>query len=100
MTQEIADKLIAFACILGVLMLLGAAGLIWINTRRERRNVVLETPVTEEGLAQFDDLPAALAVGLCWSAPGDNPRWHLKMQEEVRATMPVLARNLDRLIEH
>lgn len=83
-----------------LLMIVWAVAII-VRSRKAQKNMAIEqTPVTEEGLAQFDDLPAALAVALCWSEPGDNPRWHRKMQEEVRDRMPVLARALDRLIEH
>lgn len=34
-----------------------------------------------------------------WVVPGTNPDYHYKMQEDVRAKMPVLAKELDRLTE-
>lgn len=83
-----------------LLMVVWAVAII-VKTRREQQKMAIEqTPVTEEGLSQFDDLPAAIAVALCWSEPGENPRWHRKMQEEVRDRMPVLARALDRLTDN
>ena len=57
------------------------------------------TPVTKEGLAQFDSLPAIMAVAKAWSDSGEYPVWHYRMQQIVRKTMPVLGRALDRLIE-
>lgn len=90
----------AFFGLILLLMLIWAVAIIVKNRRDQKNSAILQTPITEEGLAQFDDLPAAIAVALCWSEPGENPRWHRKMQEEVRDTMPVLARNLDRLIEN
>jgi hypothetical protein len=55
------------------------------------------TPTTEAGLRRLDSLPAAEAVLVAWTAPGPRPDWHFKMQAEVRDSMPVLARALDRL---
>lgn len=68
--------------------------------RRRKQRAIKPTPVTEEGLAQYDDFAPGEAVYLAWSEPGDNPRWHNKMQDEVRSQMPVLARALDRLVEN
>lgn len=59
----------------------------------------MSTPVSEEGLKQFDDLPPLMAVALAWSNPGKYPTWHYRMQQIVRAHMPVLGRALDRLVE-
>lgn len=55
------------------------------------------TPVTKEGLSQFDTLDAATAVAKAWSNPGRHPAWHFRMQQIIRTQMPVLARALDRL---
>lgn len=55
------------------------------------------TPVTKEGLEQFDGLTAIEAVAKAWSEPGEYPTWHYRMQQIVRKTMPVLGRALDRL---
>jgi hypothetical protein len=68
--------------------------------RRKQEEVPPVTPITEEGLVQFDDLPPGLAVALAWSEPGENPAWHRQMQAEVRSQMPVLARALDRMVEN
>jgi hypothetical protein len=57
------------------------------------------TPVTKEGLEQFDNLTAIEAVIKAWTEPGDHPTWHYRMQQIVRKTMPVLGRALDRLTE-
>jgi hypothetical protein len=58
----------------------------------------MSTPVTQEGLEQFDHLPPLMAVALAWSYPGKYPTWHYRMQQIVRAHMPVLGRALDRLV--
>jgi hypothetical protein len=55
------------------------------------------TPVTDEGLRRYDDLPAATAVLLAWTQAGPRPDWHRKAQEEVWASMPLLARALHRM---
>lgn len=55
------------------------------------------TPVTEEGLTQFDSLTATEAVAKAWTDPGAFPTWHYRMQQMVRKSMPVLGRALDRL---
>lgn len=61
--------------------------------------LVHKTPMTKEGLEQFDGLTAIEAVTKAWSEPGDFPTWHYRMQQVVRKTMPVLGRALDRLVE-
>jgi hypothetical protein len=55
------------------------------------------TPVTEDGLAIYDHLPAEDAVQAAWMYEGNHPAWHHRMKQIVRAQMPVLARALDRL---
>jgi hypothetical protein len=95
-TQDFADKFGAFSAIVGVLMCCWAIGMILYYKRREA-NAPVATPVTDEGLTQYDDLPPAVAVMMAWSEAGDNPRWHALRQDDVRAEMPVLARALDRL---
>ena len=57
----------------------------------------IKTPVTVEGLKQFDNLPAAQAVFKAWTIPGRNKYWHWRTRGIVRDTMPLLARALDRL---
>jgi hypothetical protein len=56
------------------------------------------TPTTWGGLAVFDHLPPASAVAQAWTNPGIRPRYHAVMTRAVRDGMPVLARNLDRLV--
>lgn len=58
------------------------------------------TPVTQKGLAQFDDLDPVVAVIKAWSIPGRFPQWHYRMQQGVRSSMPVLGRSLDRLAQN
>lgn len=65
--------------------------------RKVPRRRPLATPVTEEGLKQYDDLHVITAIWRAWEEPGENPEWHKAMQEEVRRAMPLLARALDRL---
>lgn len=57
------------------------------------------TPVTNEGLHIYESLPAAEAVAKAWSEPGKDVAWHNKMQQYVYLSMPVLAKELDRLVE-
>lgn len=56
-----------------------------------------KTPVTEEGLKQFDELRVTAAIFAAWNFPGKHPKHHEKMKQEVRDAMPVLGRALDRL---
>ncbi len=56
-----------------------------------------ETPTTGQGLAQYDRLPPSEAARRAWREFGSNPAWHAKMQDEVRKSMPLLARALDRM---
>jgi hypothetical protein len=58
---------------------------------------VRRTPVTFEGLRQYDNLPPEEAVRLAWTRPGPRPDWHAVCVAEIRASMPLLARALDRL---
>lgn len=57
----------------------------------------MKTPITPEGLAMYDQLGPSLAAVAAWTSPGNNPAWHNYAKAIVRETMPVLARNLDRL---
>lgn len=56
-----------------------------------------ETPMTREGLQKYDHLPPAEAVRKAWHDAGLRPQWHARKQDELRKTMPLLARALDRL---
>lgn len=57
----------------------------------------MSTPVTEEGLKQYDEDPILVAIARAWTEPGNHPSWHFRMQQIVRSQMPVLGRALDRL---
>lgn len=61
--------------------------------------LVRDTPVTSGGLTQYDQLEAEVAAVKAWTMAGPNPVWHHRMQQVVRAQMPVLGRALDRLAE-
>lgn len=54
-------------------------------------------PVTPEGLAQFDNLPAEEAVLKAWTETGPYSDYHQHVQNQIRRQMPVLGRALDRL---
>lgn len=56
-----------------------------------------KTPITREGLFQYDHLPAAEAALQAWTVEGKYPPYHHHIQNEIRAHMPVLARALDRM---
>jgi hypothetical protein len=58
---------------------------------------VSHTPVTPAGLRSLDHLAPRDAAVRAWTDPGPHPPWHRKMQAEVRDSMPLLARALDRL---
>lgn len=98
MNPVTTDQLIALAAIFGFILLIYIVGEIFLRCRKPKG--VLSTPVTDAGLAQFDDLSPGEAVIMAWSESGDNPRWHHKMQDDVRAQMPVLGRALDRMVEN
>lgn len=91
------DKFAVFFAIICGLMFVWALWSVPLNMIRKR--AVAETPVTEEGLAKYDDLPAGLAVAHAWSDTGNNPHYHRMMQDDVRAQMPLLARALDRMVD-
>jgi hypothetical protein len=88
-------KILAFIALgLLVLFIMIAGGVI---LRSRKQQAMTDTPVTEEGLTQYDDLTPGEAVLMAWTEAGNNPRWHTLRQDDVRAEMPVLARALDRL---
>lgn len=82
------------------LLFLYLAGEMILRRRRQRIIESESTPFTEEGLKQYDDFAPGEAAYLAWTEPGDTPRWHSKMQDEVRVKMPVLARALDRMVDN
>lgn len=57
------------------------------------------TPVSESGRRSMDHLEPEEALARAWQAPGRNPGWHRLAVRVVRDCMPVLAHNLDRLVE-
>lgn len=57
------------------------------------------TPITREGLEEYDSLDPIDALIKAWTVPGKHPAWHYRMQQVVRANMPVLARAIDRLVQ-
>lgn len=57
----------------------------------------MKTPTTPEGLTQYDHLPPHEAVRKAWTDAGKNPPFHFAAKQQVAATMPVLARALERL---
>lgn len=54
----------------------------------------MSTPTPPEGLTRYDDLPPSEAVVLAWTELPEVGR------DNLRRDMPVLARALDRLVEH
>jgi len=57
----------------------------------------MDTPVTDEGLRKYDHLTPCAAALKAWTDAGSNPVWHHTCRHEVRKSMPLLARALDRL---
>lgn len=90
-------KILAFIALGLMILFIFLCGHIILQSRK--RQSVESTPVTEEGLQQYDGLPPGGAILLAWTDPGENPRWHRKMQDQVREQMPVLARALDRFVD-
>jgi hypothetical protein len=89
------DKLFALALVCLIMLFAWLIGELFLRRRKQEE----ATPVTQEGLKQYDNLPAGMAVLMAWSESGSNPNWHEAMQEDVRKKMPVLARALDRLAD-
>lgn len=65
--------------------------------RRSKKKVI--PPVVKLDLIEFDDLPSGVAVMMAWSEAGAEPDYHEFMKRQVRETMPVLGRALDRMVE-
>lgn len=87
------DKLIALALVCMILLFTYLIGELFLRRRKQGE----ATPITEEGLVQYDELPSGVAVLMAWTEAGGNPLWHFEMQDEVRKKMPLLARALDRM---
>lgn len=94
MTPETVNKLIAFICILAMVMLLWT----FASTRRISKWTPPE-PDEDETLNKYDTLPPGEAVAYAWSDNEPNPHLHEMRKDDVRAQMPLLARALDRLVE-
>ena len=97
MSEEL--KIMAYICMGLGLLFVWLVGDMVLRRRKQRAIEAEATPYTQQGLEQYDDFPPGYAVALAWSEAGDFPRWHSKMQDEVRKNMPVLARALDRMVE-
>lgn len=69
------------------------------QTARIGRFLVPQTPVTDRGLRKLDGLSAVDAVVTAWADPGLHWRWHHMTRRVVRASMPLVARALDRMAE-
>lgn len=57
----------------------------------------MRTPITQNGLKKYDLLSPVDAVIKAWTNPGSNEWWHANAKHDVRQSMPLLARALDRL---
>lgn len=57
------------------------------------------TPVTTEGLVQYDNQDALTAIINAWVIQGVESLYHRRMQDQVRRSMPLLGRALDRAAE-
>lgn len=90
-------KILAFIALGLMILFIFLVGHIILQCRKKQN--VEPTPVTEAGLTQYDGLPPGGAILLAWTESGGNPRWHRKMQDQVREQMPVLARALDRFVD-
>ena len=62
-----------------------------------QKQAVMDTPTTAAGMRALDHLNPVDAVVAAWTAPGAHPGWHQQAINQVRRTMPILARHLDRL---
>jgi hypothetical protein len=45
----------------------------------------------------YDDLKPEDAITAAWLDPGPNPGFHMRMKQNVRRDMPLLARAIERL---
>lgn len=50
-------------------------------------------------ITMYDSIPPEEAAAAAWTEYGSNPRQHKSAQEELRKSMPLLARALDRLVD-
>lgn len=65
----------------------------------ENNHDVPETPVTASGLVQNDGKDAMSAIIDAWVIQGVESLYHRRMQDQVRRSMPLLGRALDRAAE-
>lgn len=99
MIDEVAATLALATLILGSLFLAIAGGMI-LRCRKRKQLEAAMALRPEPALNMYDDFAPGEAVILAWLAPGDFPRYHSKMQDEVRTNMPILARALDRMVKN
>ena len=57
----------------------------------------MKTPITQEALAKYDHLHPLEALYMSWNVPGEQPLWHYQAKENLRSSMPLVARALDRI---
>jgi len=57
------------------------------------------TPTTDSGLKMYDHLSPAEAIAAAWNEAGPQAGWHARARTEVRMTMPLLARAIERLTQ-
>lgn len=50
-------------------------------------------------IEMYDMLPPDQAVARAWADPGRSPMTHREAQDNLRKSMPLLARALDRLVD-
>ena len=52
-----------------------------------------------KNIEMYDMLPPDQAVARAWNDPGRSPMTHREAQDNLRKSMPLLARALDRLVD-
>lgn len=57
----------------------------------------MKTPITGNAIKKYDNDPVLVALAKAWYIAGSNPAYHSRMVKQVEASMPLLARALDRL---
>lgn len=59
----------------------------------------LKTPYTRDGLRQFDHLSPEEALVAAWTVHGPDSQWHALAQAQLRDSMPLLHRAIQRIVE-
>lgn len=52
-----------------------------------------------KNIEMYDKLPPDRAVVRAWIDPGRSPQTHREAQDNLRKSMPLLARALDRMVD-